>query len=150
MSVKFKKYIEQTQKITKISQDRYLVVSCLYKKFHSENSMRLPFQLQILSDTSHLSETSSEILRFVSSVGYHLFEMLSISFHTILAWNHDISTSPMIFRHYFLFLYRLAVKFRDKDASNFMFFCRYILIQVHEYHFSFQWFQNFFPLLIYN
>ena len=59
-----------------------MVVSCLYKKFHSENSMRQPFQLQILSDTSYLSETSSEILRFVSSVRYNLSEIL-LNFFTL-------------------------------------------------------------------
>ena len=69
------------------------------KKFHIENYMRLSFQPQIQPDITHLSETSSEILRFLSSVRYHLSEMLLIIFHTILAWNHDISTSPMIFRH---------------------------------------------------
>ena len=52
-----------------------------------------------------------------------------IFFHTIPAWSHDISTSPMIFRLCLLFLVfprtsvrSIAVKFRDKHASTIYFF----------------------------
>ena len=82
-----------------------------------------------MPDTPHLSETSSEILLYLSSVRYQLSEMLLTFFHTILTWNHDISRSLMIFRHYLLFFYffrtslhKLAIKFRDKDASTIQFF----------------------------
>ena len=74
------KNIERTQKLTKISQDTYLVVGCLYKKFRSETQMLLSFRLQILQDTTHLSETTSEILRFLSSIRYTLSETLLIVF----------------------------------------------------------------------
>ena len=91
--------------------------------------MRLSFRVQIMPDNPHLSETSSEILRYLSNVRYQLSEMLLTFFHTILTWNHDISTSLMIFRHYLLFfvffrtsLHKLAIKFRDKDASTIQFF----------------------------
>ena len=77
------KNIERTQKLTKISQDTYLVVGCLYKKFRSENQMLLSFRLQILQDTTHLSETTSEILRFLSSIRYTLSETLLIVFFTL-------------------------------------------------------------------
>ena len=44
-------------------------------------------------------------------------------FHTIPAWNHDISTSPMIFRLYLLFF--LFSEHRDKHASSIQFFHGY-------------------------
>ena len=82
-----------------------------------------------MPDNPHLSETSSEILRYRSNVRYQLSEMLLTFFHTILTWNHDISRSLMIFKHYLLFFYffrtslhKLAIKFHDKDASTIRFF----------------------------
>ena len=80
-----------------------MIVSCLYRKFCSDNPMRLSIRLQILHDTKHLSETSSEILRFVSSVRYTLSEPLLVFFHNLPIWNHDILTSPIIFRQRLLF-----------------------------------------------
>ena len=120
--------------------------------------MRLSFWVQIYLTILHLSEIFSEILWFVSSVRYHLSEMLWIFFHTIPAWSHDISTSPMIFRLYLLFLVfpecpcavlrssfvinmlQLFISFADTAS---------VFIQIHEYNFSFQRFWNFEPLIIY-
>jgi len=82
---------------------------------------------------------------------------LNFFFHTIPAWSHDISTSPMIFRLCLLFyvfsecpcaglrssfvinMLQLLNSFADTAS---------VLIQIHEYHFSFQRFRNFEPLLI--
>jgi len=94
--------------------------------------MRLSFQPQIQSDTTNLFETSPEILRLVSGVHCHVSETLSIFFHSILAWNQEICTSTMIFRHCMLFfgffrtsVHTLVIKFPSKDASTFKFFRAY-------------------------
>ena len=57
-----------------------MIVSCLYRKFRSDNPMRLSIRLQILHDTKHLFEISSEILRLISNVRYTLSEPLLIFF----------------------------------------------------------------------
>ena len=94
--------------------------------------MRLSFQPQIQSDTTNLFETSPEILRLVSGVHCHVSKTLSIFFHSILAWNQEICTSPMIFRHCMLFLVfsecpctRLWSSFRVKMLQLFKFFRAY-------------------------
>ena len=121
--------------------------------------MRLSFQPQIQSDTTNLFETSPEILRLVSGVHCHVSEMLSIFFHSILAWNQEICTSPMIFRHCMLFLVfserpctRLWSSFWVKMLQLLSSFAHTasVLIHVHQYQISIHWFRNFDPLLILN
>ena len=90
--------------------------------------MWLSFRVQIMPDIPHLSETSSEILRYRSNVRYQLSEMLltffTLSSHKIMTSQQVSWFSNIIF--YFLFfrtsLHKLAIKFRDKDASTFKFF----------------------------
>ena len=129
------------------------------KKFHIENHMRLSFQPQIQPDTTHLSETSSEILRLVSGVPCYVSEMLSIFFLYILARNQEICTSSMIFRHCMLFLVfserpctRLWSSFLIKMLQLLSSFTHMasVLIQVHKYQIFIHWFRNFNPLLILN
>ena len=67
---------KKIKKLTKFSEDTYFVVISLYKKFHVENHMRLSFQPQIQPDTTHLSETSSEILGIVSTIRSQVSETL--------------------------------------------------------------------------
>ena len=121
--------------------------------------MRLSFQPQIQSDTTNLFETSPEILRLVSGVHCHVSEMLSIFFHSILAWNQEICTIPMIFRHCMLFLVFserpctcLWSSFRVKMLQLLSSFAHMasVLIHVHQYQISIHWFRNFDPLLILN
>ena len=121
--------------------------------------MRLSFQPQIQSDTTHLSETSSKILRLISGVPCNVSETLSIFFHSILAWNQEICTIPMIFRHCMLFLVfferpctRLWSSFLIKMLQLLSSFAHMasVLIQVHKYQISINWFRNFDPLLILN
>ena len=80
-------------------------------------------------------------------------------FHSILAWNQEICTIPMIFRHCMLFLVfsegpctRLWSSFLIKMLQLLSSFAHTasVLIQVHEYHIFIHWFQNFEPLLILN
>ena len=121
--------------------------------------MRLSFQPQIQPDTTNLSETSSEILRLVSGVHFHVSETLSIFFHSILAWNQDFCIIPMIFRHCMLFLVfserpctRLWSSFLIKMLQLLSYFAHtaLVLIQVYKYQISIHWFRNFVPLLILN
>jgi len=116
--------------------------------------MRLSFQPQIQPDTKHLSETSSEILRLVSGVHCHVSETLSIFFHSILAWNQEFCTIPMIFRHCMLFLVfserpctRLWSSFLIKMLQLLSSFAHTasVLILVHKYQISIHWFRNFDP-----
>ena len=113
-----------TQKLTQISQDTYFVVICVYIKFRSENPMRNVYSASLWNFFGDPPVCKRRTLSLVRNVINF--------FHTIPAWNHDISTSPMIFRYCLLFfvffrmsVHRLAVKFRDKDASTFTFFCGY-------------------------
>jgi len=113
------------------------------QKIHIENPMRLSFRVQILPTNPQLSETSSEILRFVISVRYHLSETLWI-FFTLSP--HETMTFQQVpwfldFICYFLFfrtsVRRLAVKFRDQHASSIQFFRRYdISFDPHYYKMS--------------
>ena len=94
--------------------------------------MPLSFQPQIQPDTTHLSETSSEILRIVSSVRCHVSETLSIFFPLYprmkpeyLHKSHDFQTLYAIFYFSRTSVHTLVIKFRDKDASTFKFFRAY-------------------------
>ena len=79
-------------------------------------------------------------------------------FYTIPAWSHDISTSPMIFRLYLLFLVFLehpsAVLQSSFVINMLQLFISFadtasVFIPIHEYNFSFQRFWNFEQLIIY-
>ena len=91
--------------------------------------MQLSFQPQIQPDTTHLSETSSEILGIVSTIRSQVSEMLLIFFPlyprmkpTDLHKSRDFQTLYAIFGFSQTSVHTLAIKFRDKDASTFMFF----------------------------
>ena len=94
--------------------------------------MRLSFQPQIQPDATHLSETSSEILRLISGVHCHVSEMLSIFFPLyprmkprVLHISHDFQTLHAIFGFFRTSVHTLVIKFPDKDASTFKFFRAY-------------------------
>jgi len=94
--------------------------------------MRLSFQPQIQSDTTHLSETSSEFLRLISGVPCNVSETLSIFFALYphmkprdLHNSHDFQTLHAIFSFFRTSVHTLVIKFLDKDASTFKFFGAY-------------------------
>ena len=106
----------------------YILFYCLSKQKFSNLNLVL-FWVQIYATILHLSETSSEILWFVSSVRYHLSEMLWIFFShypCMKPWHlnksHDFQTLFAIFNFSWTSVRSIAVKFRDKHASTIYFF----------------------------
>ena len=94
--------------------------------------MRLSFQPQIQSDTTHLFETSLEILRLISGIPCNVSETLSIFFALYprmkprdLHNSHDFQTLYAIFDFFRMSVHTLVIKFLDKDASTFKFFRAY-------------------------
>ena len=123
-----KKNITNSKKLIQISRDTYFFIICI-KKISNLNS----YATFILS--TNLSDYSASLWNFFGDPLVCKQRTLSLVwnalnfFHTILAWSHDISTSPMIFRLCLLFLVfsrtsvrSIAVKFRDKHASTIYFF----------------------------
>ena len=102
------------RKIAKKSQEAIFVLYCIYKKFWSETPNRHSNCLLILPDLSQISETSSEMIRFVSSVRVNFAETLSIFYHSLHVWYHDNSTNFMIFRLHLFF-----IEFSDVSATRF-------------------------------
>ena len=94
--------------------------------------MRLSFQPQIQSDTTHLFETSFEILRLISGVPCNVSKTQSI-FSALyprmkprdLHESHDFQTLYAIFGFFRTSVHTLVIKFSSKDASTFKFFRAY-------------------------
>ena len=111
--------------------------------------MRLSLKPEIQPDITHLSETSSEILRLVSDIPCHVSETLSIFFPLYprmkprdLHKSHDFQTLYAIFGFFRTSVHTLVIKFLDKDASTFKFF--------HAYGISFDssmWISHFHSLI---
>ena len=83
------------------------------KKFWSETPNRNSNCLQILQDNSQISETSQEMLRFVSSVRVNCAKTFSIFYHSLYVWYRDNSMNFMIFRLRLLF-----IDFSDVSATR--------------------------------
>ena len=91
------------------------ICSLLYiKKFWSETPNRHSNCLLILPDLSQISETSPEMIRFVSSVHVNFAETLSIFYHSLHVWYHDNSMNFVIFRLRLLF-----IEFSDVSTTRF-------------------------------
>ena len=93
---------------------KWSLFSIIYtKKIWSETPNRHSNCLLILPDLSQISETSSEMIRFVSSVHVNFAETLSIFYHSLHVWYHDNSMNFMIFRLRLLF-----IEFSDVSATR--------------------------------
>jgi len=108
------KIMKWLRKIAKNSQEAIFVLYCIYKKFWSETPNRHSNCLLILPDLSQISETSPEMIRFVSSVRVNFAETLSIFYHSLHVWYHDNSMNFMIFRLCLFF-----IEFSDVSATCF-------------------------------
>ena len=108
------KIMKWLRKIAKNSQEAIFVLYCIYKNFWSETPNRHSNCLLILPDLSQISETSSEMIRFVSSVRINFAETLSIFYHSLHVWYHDNSTIFVIFRLRLLF-----IEFSDVSTTRF-------------------------------
>jgi len=126
------KIIKLIQKITKILLETIHHVYYLYKKFWSENLIRSSLWLKILSNPSHVYETSSKMLSFVSNILDNFYETISIFYHSFHVSYHDILTNLMIFRLRLIF-----IEFKTYSAT------RSLSCFVNKmFEFSFQFFDN--------
>ena len=92
--------------------------------------MQLSFQTQIQPDTTHLSETCSEILRLVSTLTrvrntVNLFPLYSRMKPRDLHKYHNFQTLYATFGFFRTSVHTLVIKFPDKDASTFKLFRAY-------------------------
>ena len=88
--------------------------SLLYIQNFLKWSSKSTFKCLILPDLSQISETSPEMIRFVSSVRVNFAETLSNFYHNLHVWYHDNSTNFVIFRLRLLF-----IEFSDFSATRF-------------------------------
>ena len=157
-SNEWQKNITNSKKITQISWDTYFFYYLSKQKISNLNSYAT-FILSI-----NLSDYSASLWNFFGDPLVCKQCTLSLVrnalnfFHTIPQWSHDISTSPMIFRLYLLFLVfpeRPCAVLRSSFVINMLqLFISFadtasLFIQIHEYNFFFQRFWNFEPLIIY-
>ena len=86
---------------------------CLYRKFWSQTPIQSSLWLQILSNSSQLYDSSSEMLRSISNVHEKLCKTFSVFYHSLHIWYHEILTNLMIFRVCLLF-----IEFKSNSATR--------------------------------
>ena len=131
MQKKFKN-TKKIPKLTKIWYETIYDVYCLYKKFWSQISIWSSLWLQILTNPSQLSGTSSEILRFVSNGRANFCETSSIFYHSLHVWYHNIITNLMIF-----WLHLLFIEFKNNPVAR-----SWSCFMNMMFEFSFEFFDN--------